>query len=145
MVNPELGDILVKVDRASMMNSLEIRSSFLDKSLAEFVLKLPPNLRMRGMNRKYLLKESYHGLLPDKIINRRKKGFGIPVSSWLREPLHQMVKENLSKKRIEREGVFDYHTLESIINSHMSNKADRRKELWLIFIFQLWSKYHNIL
>ena len=82
-------DILMKVDRASMMNSLESRAVFLDNDVVEFCQRLPNHLKYRNGNRKYLLKKAMHGVLPSSVLKRRKKGFGIPLAKWLREVPHQ--------------------------------------------------------
>jgi asparagine synthase (glutamine-hydrolysing) len=78
-------DVLVKVDRASMMASLEVRAPFLDKAVVEFARRLPNRFKFRGGERKYILKRALSGVLPDAILRRRKKGFGIPLAKWLRE------------------------------------------------------------
>ena len=89
-------DILVKVDRASMMNSLEVRTPFLDTELAEFVARLPVNYKLRGLKTKYLMKMAMSGFIPDNILNRSKKGFGIPLAKWLRKDLAVVAQNSLT-------------------------------------------------
>lgn len=134
------GDILVKVDRASMMNSLEVRSPFLDKDLAEFAGAIRPSLKIYWLRRKYLLKKSYKGVLLDEILYRKKKGFGIPVASWLRGPLKEIMDQNLGRKQIAEDGFFNPSFIENMRSRHLSRQSDYRKELWNLLIFQLWWK-----
>lgn len=136
-------DILFKVDRASMMNALEVRAPFLDYRVVEFVNKLPHNFKMKGLNGKYILKETMRGRLPGEIIDRPKKGFGIPVSLWLKNELRDLCSDLLSKNELERHGIFNYSYIENLKNSHFSGMRNSRKELWNLMIFQLW--YNNYL
>ena len=77
-----LDDLLVKIDRMSMANSLEARSPFLDKDLMEYVAFVPDKMKIKGLNLKYILKKSFHGILPDSILKRKKHGFGVPLGRW---------------------------------------------------------------
>jgi asparagine synthase (glutamine-hydrolysing) len=131
-------DILFKVDRASMMNALEVRAPFLDYRVVEFVNKMPHNFKMKGLNGKYILKETMRGRLPGEIIDRPKKGFGIPVSLWLKNELRELCSELLSKNELEKHGLFDYSYIENLKNSHFAGMRNNRKELWNLMIFQLW-------
>jgi asparagine synthase (glutamine-hydrolysing) len=131
-------DILVKVDRASMMNSLEVRSPFLDRDLAQFVSRLPANMKMKGTNRKYLLRRTMRGRLPENILRRGKKGFGIPTAAWLRGPLKEMLLTTLSAARLKEGGIFRPDAALGMVDRHLSGAADYRKEIWAIFIFELW-------
>ena len=96
--------ILVKVDRASMANSLEVRAPFLDHELVEFVMGLPSDLKLRGFTSKYLLKKAAEAYLPTEIIQRKKKGFGVPIAKWIKGPLKELFMDMLSFDRIKREG-----------------------------------------
>src|SRR6185436_12633059 len=100
-------DILVKVDRASMANSLEVRSPFLDHTLVEFVSRLPTKLKLNRLTTKYLLKRAVSGLLPPRLVRRPKKGFGLPVGRWINEGLGPVVDQALAPERLRREGLFD--------------------------------------
>ena len=131
-------DILLKVDRASMANSLEVRAPFLDKQLAEFICRLPVDFKMKGLRRKAILKHAFKMDLPEQIINRPKKGFGIPISQWFKGPLREMVSDTLSCDRIKRDGILNHRFVSRLLQDHLSNKRDNRKELWSLFIFQLW-------
>lgn len=131
-------DLLVKSDRASMAASLEVRLPFLAYPLVEFALSLPPNLKVRGMTTKYLLKKAVTPYLPEYIMKRPKKGFGIPVAKWLRQEFRSVVDELLCQSFIEKQGVFQWQYVKTLLDEHMSMKADRRKELWTLLMFQWW-------
>jgi len=131
-------DILVKVDRASMANSIEIREPFLDYKLIEFVTKLDFNLKMRRSRSKYILRKTAKGLIPQKIIDRPKKGFGIPISKWIKKELYGLVEETLSKHRISQGGLFNYSYIRQALKQHLDGKKDNRKLIWTLLIFELW-------
>lgn len=133
-----MDDILVKVDRASMYNSLEVRAPMLDTGVVDFVNSLPLSFKMRGFSAKYLLKELMAGKLPDGIIRRKKKGFGIPLADWLSHELKPLVLLAFERKRIEEQGLFDYQYINKILNDHFSRRADNRKLIWTLLVFEMW-------
>lgn len=133
-----LDDILVKVDRCSMLHSLEVRAPFLDRDVAEFVARLPLDCKLRGFRRKYLLKKAFAKLLPPEILKRNKRGFQIPVSEWLRTRLRPLLLDLLEGARLERQGIFDPAGVHALMETHFSQKADLRKPLWTLLVFQLW-------
>jgi len=130
--------ILVKVDRCSMMNSLEVRAPFLDRSLVEYVFALPSQNKIRGLRRKYLLKKALRGILPAQIINRKKRGFLIPSALWLKKTLRPIVEEMFSPKRLIEQGLFRPEVIAELVRSHERGVADHRKELWSMLVLQLW-------
>lgn len=137
-------DLLVKSDRASMAASLEVRLPFLAFPLVEFALKLPPNLKVRGMTTKYLLKKAVTPYLPEYIMKRPKKGFGIPVAKWLRKEFKPAVDELMGEAFIKRQGIFQWDHVKMLLDEHMSTRVDRRKELWTLLMFQMWwRKFFN--
>jgi asparagine synthase (glutamine-hydrolysing) len=131
-------DILVKLDRASMMASLEGRVPLLNNDFVEYATNLPLNMKLRGLRSKFLLKRALRGVLPDSILNRPKKGFGIPVAHWFRGPLKDQLLSVLSPERIAREGFFDPSGVKSLIADHLDGRRDNRKQLWTLFAFELW-------
>jgi asparagine synthase (glutamine-hydrolysing) len=131
-------DILVKVDRASMMNSLEVRAPFMDVNVVNFLNRLPYAYKLKGFKGKHLLKETMRGKLPEDIIDRPKKGFGIPVSLWLKNELKDLCNDLLSKEAIESQGLFDYTYVEQLKQNHFKGRQNNRKELWNLMVFQLW-------
>jgi len=133
-----MDDILVKVDRASMFNSLEVRAPFLDWHLVDFVNSLPLDYKLHGAKTKYILKQVMADKLPPEIVNRKKKGFGIPMAEWLTKQVRPLMLELLSKDRIERDNLFDYNYIKDLTNDHLSKKKDNRKLLWTLMVFQMW-------
>jgi asparagine synthase (glutamine-hydrolysing) len=131
-------DILVKLDRASMMASLEGRVPLLNNDFVEYATNLPLNMKLRGLRSKFLLKRALRGILPDSILNRPKKGFGIPVAHWFRGPLKEQMLSVLSPERIAREGFFDPGGVKRLIDDHVAGRIDNRKQLWTLFAFELW-------
>jgi asparagine synthase (glutamine-hydrolysing) len=131
-------DILVKLDRASMMASLEGRVPLLNNDFVEYATHLPVNMKLRGFRSKYLLKRALRGILPDQILNRPKKGFGIPVADWFRGPLQEQLLSVLSPERIRRKGFFDPREVQRLVEDHVSGRRDNRKQLWTLFAFDVW-------
>lgn len=134
-------DILVKVDRASMYNSLEVRTPFLDHTLVEYILAMPTNLKLSGLVQKYALKRIMKGKLPNTLLTRKKQGFAMPVSDWLRGPFKNRLLDLCSSASLETQGIFNPSYITSLIRNHMDHKEDNRKELWTILVFQEW--YQN--
>jgi asparagine synthase (glutamine-hydrolysing) len=131
-------DILSKVDRASMAVSLEVRAPFLDPRVAEYAAGLPPEYKLRGNKGKYILKEAVKDLLPKNILQRPKKGFGIPIAQWLRGKLNPLLRDMLSAERLKKQGLFDPEYVEKLLAEHEQKKASHHKELWTLLVFQLW-------
>ena len=132
------GDILPKVDRASMANSLEVRVPFLNHTLVEYVAGLPHSLKLHGLQTKYLLRRSLRDRLPRGILQRGKKGFNMPVAKWLTGPLRPLVEDMLSGERLRRDGLFNADCVQSLLDDHMQHRSDHRKLLWTLLAFQLW-------
>ena len=131
-------DILVKLDRASMMASLEGRVPLLNNDFVEYATHLPLNMKLRGLRSKFLLKRALRGLLPETILNRPKKGFGIPVAHWFRGPLKEQMLSVLSPERIASKGFFEPRAVAELIADHLDGRRDNRKQLWTLFAFELW-------
>jgi asparagine synthase (glutamine-hydrolysing) len=131
-------DILVKVDRASMATSLEDRSPFLDPDVIDFALSIPANEKLVGMRRKDPLRRLMRGRLPDRLIDRPKRGFGAPVSAWLRGPLRSLVDEHLAEDRVAEAGFFDPAMTRAIVERHRAGSDDAGNQVWLLLQFELW-------
>lgn len=131
-------DILVKVDRASMANSLEVRAPFLDKDMVEFVCTIPNSLKLRKFTTKYILKRIMARKLPHSIVYRRKKGFGIPIADWFRGALKPLLLEQFSPQKIKQMGLFNYEFIQRLLQQHFALRRDNRKQLWTLLIFSLW-------
>ena len=131
-------DLLVKSDRSSMAASLEVRLPFLAFPLVEFALSQPSSYKVHGMTTKYLLKKAVAPLLPESILKRPKKGFGIPVAKWLRQEFKPLVDELLSESFVKRQGIFEWNYIKRLLDEHEAERFDRRKQLWTLFQFQWW-------
>lgn len=134
-------DILVKLDRASMMHSLEVRAPYLDREVVEFVNRLPGGLKYRGGVTKSLLKRAVlqGRLLPESIVHRKKKGFGIPVARWLRGELHDYFRRALLDEWPEELAMFDRGEIRRLWDAHLGCRANHYKELWALFMLAQWA------
>lgn len=132
-------DILTKVDRASMAVSLEVRAPFLDHKVAEFAASLPSGYKLRGRTTKYILKRAARDLLPSQIIDRPKKGFGIPVAEWLKGRLNPLLHDLLSNSRLKNQGIFEPAAVTKLIRDHENGVANNYKQLWTLLVFQIWT------
>jgi len=138
--------ILVKVDRASMACSLEVRAPFLDHELVEFVMGLPSHYKLNGTTSKYMLKKALKKYLPDSIIQRKKKGFGVPIAKWVKGELRELFSDFLSTGRIKREGFLNSEYVTLLLQDHLANNKDNRKQLWTLLVWELWAnRYHPLL
>ena len=131
-------DLLVKVDRASMACSLEMRTPFLDHRLIEFAAGMPGYLKVRGSELKYLLKKAAEQWLPHKIVYRQKRGFSVPISRWMRKELRPSLDELLGDERLKRQGLFNVPFVRRLREEHWDGRSGRKKLLWALFCFQLW-------
>jgi asparagine synthase (glutamine-hydrolysing) len=132
------GDILFKVDRASMANSLEVRVPLLNREVVDYAMKLPANLKLNKFTSKYILKKALRHSLPKNIINRPKKGFNMPVAYWLNSDLRPLLLEMVSTSFLKEQGLFKHDYIDKLIIEHYSHKKDNRKLLWTILMFQIW-------
>jgi asparagine synthase (glutamine-hydrolysing) len=132
------GDCLTKVDRASMSVSLEARAPFLDLELAEFVNSLPPWMKYHRGVRKRLLRKAFQDVLPEGVLRRSKKGFGIPLAAWLKKELRPAMEHAFAPERLRREGLFNAGHVQGLMGEHIAGKADHRKPLWTLLTFQNW-------
>jgi len=135
-------DYLVKVDIASMMNSLEVRCPFLDYRLMEFTASLPSYLKLRFINFKYILKKMIlkYNLLPARLLNRKKMGFAIPVSDWIRNELADLVNDILLSPLSLKRGYFNPQMLKHIVRQHMSGRQNYGPQIWTLIILELWHR-----
>lgn len=133
-------DLLVKMDIASMANSLEVRSPFLDHRLMEFAASLPSHLKLNRMRQKYILKKAFSRILPEQILKRRKMGFGVPVGKWIKSELKDMVYGLLLSEKCIGRGYFRRDALERLIGDHISGAADHGQRLWALAVLELWHR-----
>src|SRR5581483_8842466 len=131
-------DILVKVDRASMANSLEVRAPLLDHRLMELVATMPSSMKLRASTGKYILKKAFQGRLPDEVLYRPKMGFAVPIASWLRDDLKEMAESVLFPS--QDDGLLNTATIRRIWSEHQSGLRNRSTELWTLLMFRLWQQ-----
>jgi asparagine synthase (glutamine-hydrolysing) len=131
-------DLLVKVDIATMANSLEARSPFLDHHVIEFAASLPQNLKARGLTTKYLLKKVLRKLLPNENLNRRKMGFGVPIGHWFRGKMQPFLREVVLSDRALRRGLFKPEAVRQLVELHARGERDYSHQLWTLLMLELW-------
>jgi asparagine synthase (glutamine-hydrolysing) len=131
-------DLLVKMDIATMANSLEARSPFLDHHVMEFCARLPARFKLRRMSLKHLLKTAGTGLLPPETLTRRKMGFGVPVGDWIRGDLRPWMEDLLLSPRSLKRGYFQPEALRQIVDEHLEGREDRSFAVWALLWLELW-------
>jgi asparagine synthase (glutamine-hydrolysing) len=131
-------DILAKVDRAAMSVSLETRVPLLDHRVVEFAWRLPLDLKLRGDETKWVLRQLLYRHVPRALIERPKMGFGIPIDSWLRGPLREWAEGLIGERRLRSEGYFRPEPIRAAWDAHQSGRANLQYHLWAILMFQSW-------
>ena len=134
------GDMLTKVDRMSMLNSLETRIPMLDKRVIELAFKIPPQFKIKGINQKYILKDAFSELIPKEVLRGPKQGFRAPVGEWFRGSLKNKFLKLLDKEFIEEQGIFDYEYIMKIYNEHLKQTNNHDSRLWAVLVFLYWYK-----
>jgi asparagine synthase (glutamine-hydrolysing) len=132
-------DLLIKADKMTMANALELRVPFLDHKLVEFAAALPDDCKLNGSG-KAILRQAMRGVLPDAIIDRPKKGFPIPIGSWLRGPLRQFTRDHLLTRHSACSSYLDPDALARVVNEHDQGRGDRSQEIWTLLVFELWHR-----
>jgi asparagine synthase (glutamine-hydrolysing) len=131
--------ILTKIDRATMACSLEARSPLLDVNVVELANAIPGHLkRSRSNQLKYIFKRALSGMVPESVLRRRKKGLGVPLAAWLRGPLREVLRDSLSERRVRDQGIFRPKAIQLLLDEHDTGRANHRKPLWTLFMFQRW-------
>lgn len=132
------GDILAKLDRASMAASLEARSPFLDHRVVEFAWRLPTSAKVRGGEGKWLLRRVLDRYVPRSLVDRPKQGFNVPIGAWLRGPLREWAQGLVHGQRIRQDGFLDATRVHACWNAHLSGRSDNARELWSVLMLQSW-------
>jgi len=133
-------DILVKVDRMSMATSLETRAPFLDVEVMELAFSLPGDLKVKGRERKVVLKRALEGVLPDRVLSRSKEGFSIPMKTWLRRELAPLMHELLRPDRMRRHGLFEPAEIARRIDEHTAGRENHAHVLFSLMVFERWAE-----
>ncbi len=134
------GDILTKVDRASMAHALEVRVPILDHQFVEWVSGLPPELKLNGGEGKYLFKQALQPYLPRDILDRPKMGFSVPLANWFRGPLRRRARETILGETMHRCGIFDMAFVTRLIEQHQSGAKDHSAALWSLLMFESFQR-----
>ncbi len=135
-----VGDILTKVDRASMANSLEVRAPLLDYRLIEWVSGLNPDLKLNGQQTKYILKKTMEPYLPHDVLYRKKMGFAVPLADWFRGPLKQRVRDALLGEPMRESGFFNMKYIEHLVSQHQSGVRDYSASIWSLLMFDAFQR-----
>ncbi len=130
------GDILTKVDRASMAHGLEVRVPLLDHQLVEWMSSLPADLKLRGTEGKYLLKKALLPYLPQELLYRKKMGFAVPLATWMRGPLRLRLQHALMGKTLQQSGIFNMDYVQQLLAQHQSGRHDHSSALWTLLMFE---------
>lgn len=140
------GDMLVKADRMSMANSLEIRVPFLDYRLVDFTNSIPAQFKIDNNRRKKILIDSCKDLLPVELFNRKKQGFEVPLLKWFKTDLKSLITDDLlSEQNIKEQGIFNYNEIKSLLNQLFSSSpGDAVARVWGLIVFQYWYKKYFI-
>lgn len=131
-------DMLTKVDRMSMANSLEVRVPLLDHRLVEWMSQVPSSLKVRGLSLKYLFKQVARDLLPRAIVDRPKAGFHVPIPGWIKHELRPLIAEQLGDATIARQGIFDPSYVRFLLSEHQAGRNNYSRNIWGLLIFSLW-------
>jgi asparagine synthase (glutamine-hydrolysing) len=138
------GDILTKVDRMSMANSLETRAPLLDYRVVEYAAKIPSALKLSGKEKKYILKEAFSKMLPDDILYRKKMGFSVPLAEWLRNEIKPLAEQRLFAKNSGLANFFNMGEVRKMWIQHLTGDNQYTQELWMLLAFELWwAAYHG--
>jgi asparagine synthase (glutamine-hydrolysing) len=134
------GDILTKVDRASMAVSLEARVPLLDHKLIEFVTRIPAGMKMAGIETKHIFKQAVTGLIPAEILNRPKQGFGVPLELWINRQLRSRIRDTLSDPRTQQRGYVSRSHIQVLLSEHENGRRDHSMALWSLLMLELWHR-----
>lgn len=131
-------DILQKVDRATMSVSLEGREPFLDQRIVDFASELPSDFKLRDGKGKYILRKIVHKYIPEKLMDRPKMGFGVPVENWCKNELKDILRQYLDPVLMEKQGIFNANAVSRMVNAYLSGKKVDFQRIWFLLMFQMW-------
>jgi len=131
-------NLLVKVDRATMLSSVEARAPYLDRDVTRFALSLPPDLRVRRLTTKWVLKKAAEAWLPKDVLYRRKRGLSVPVAGWINHGLRAEADRLLAPEKLRREGLLNERTVTELLAAHREGRANNGKALWAVIMFEYW-------
>jgi asparagine synthase (glutamine-hydrolysing) len=124
----------------TMATSLEARVPLLDHELIEFVQRIPANLKLKGLETKYIFKKAMEGIVPNEILYREKQGFGVPINEWINSQLKDRIHGILSEKRTSERGYFEPKYVKLLLEEHAKNRRDNSHALWILWMLELWHR-----
>lgn len=133
-------DVMVKVDRMTMANSLEARAPLLDHELVEFAARIPNRMKVKDGETKYIMKKALEGRVPHEILYREKQGFGVPIEKWINSELRDRIRDTLLDRPSLERGYFDRKHIELLLNEHAVRRRDHSYSLWALFMLELWHR-----
>jgi asparagine synthase (glutamine-hydrolysing) len=131
-------NLLVKVDRATMLSSVEARAPYLDRFVTAFALSLPPELRVRRLTTKWILKKAAEKWVPRDVIVRRKRGLSVPIAGWINGRLREDVDRLLEPRRLRSQGIVNEQYVRELLDAHRAGRANHAKPLWAVIVLQYW-------
>lgn len=134
------GDILTKVDRASMAHALEVRVPILDHEFVGWIAGLSPELKLRGQEGKYVFKRAMEPYLPESILYRRKMGFAVPISNWFRGSMRERLRGALLEGHLRETGFFDMRYVERLLDEHASGRREHSAPLWSLLMYESFQR-----
>jgi len=134
------GDMIVKVDRTSMLASMECRAPFLTREIWNYTLSLPDEYLLKGNNKKMILKKAFENEFPEQFLEKSKKGFGVPVGDWLRQGMRNELLSYIDDKFLEEQDIFDIQNIKKIVLNHLNSVEDNSFKIWTFYCFQKWYK-----
>lgn len=140
------GDMIVKVDRTSMLASLECRAPFLNRKLWNYTNSLPENFLLKGNNKKYILKKAFEQYFPNGFLEKSKQGFGVPVGDWLRHGMKKELESYIDLDFLNKQNLFITDSIVYMVKSHINSLEDHSFKVWTFYCFQKWYKniYENL-
>ncbi|MGM9926048.1 MAG: asparagine synthase (glutamine-hydrolyzing) [Bacillus sp. (in: firmicutes)] len=134
------GDILLKADRMTMANSLELRVPFLDKEVFDVASRIPMDLKIANNTTKYILRKAAEGIVPDHVLNRKKLGFPVPIRHWLKDEMNEWAKNIIRTSATDH--IFNKQEVLNLLEEHCANKKDNSRKIWTILVFMIWHQIY---
>ena len=132
------GDLLTLTDRTSMQHSIEARAPLIDYELIELAMAIPSSVRIRGSEKKRILREAVRPFIPSKILDRPKRGFTVPLTNWFRDELQSYIRQELSESRLKRSAIFNPAAVTRLVDDHVARRANNHARLWALLMFVNW-------
>lgn len=133
-------DLLLKNDKMTMAHAVEARTPFLDHKLVEFLIKVPPSLKLHWFREKYLLRKAMAGIVPEDILKRKKQGFSVPIHRWINGELRELVTDLFDKKNLDSIGLINHNAVKDLMERDLTNPYNLR-QFWTVFSFLAWHRY----